>query len=153
MDKFDQMMKLLATRNAPERAGKDFETNGLTPFGEVIAVDRKFDLFNRAWCVAEIAEAEKNDMKHFLYVASEENIRENLGKIESFDVNECSATRWEDKKCILESIKQQAGGIEAFNQNMRRLGGGLAFEWLNKQYIDKKRENTELNTKVTKVET
>ena len=45
MNKFDDMMALLAREN-PD-------------FAEVVAVDASLDLFGRAWCVAELAEAHR----------------------------------------------------------------------------------------------
>merc|ERR1712224_1122384 len=84
MDKFDAMMKM----SKEERAG-DFE--------QVIAVDRKFELFDRAWCVAELAEADRSRMRQRLKVLSLENLEDNYDEIEVLDVRNCGASREEDK--------------------------------------------------------
>ena len=131
MDKFDEMMRLLK--------GEEESTGS---FGQVIAVDRKFELFTRAWCVAEIAEASESRIPHFLKMASSESIDENL-KIDELDVRKCEASRPEDKDYILWKIKRNTT-VELFNEELRRIIGGIAFRWMRKEMIDLRAENQEL---------
>ena len=64
MDKFDEMMKML---NEKSEVGE---------FGQVIAVDRKFEIFERAWCVAELAQAHRSHILQSLKVFSLEKSNE-----------------------------------------------------------------------------
>jgi hypothetical protein len=121
MDKFDEMMRLLKEKNPGS-------------FGQVLAVDREFELFSRAWCVAEIAEAHKSRIRQSLLVASVDNFDEHYEKvIETIDVRRCSASRPEDKAFILEKIEKFTS-IEIFNTDLRKLVGGIAFQWLREKY-------------------
>ena len=128
MDKFDEMMRLLKRKEA---------TRG--SFGQVIAVDRKFELFTRAWCVAEIAEASRSRIPPFLKVASSENIDTNFDKIEEIDVRHCKASRQVDKDHILWKIERNAT-VELFNEELRRIIGGIAFRWMRKEMIGLREE-------------
>ena len=60
MNKFDDMMALLAREN-PD-------------FAEVVAVDASLDLFGRAWCVAELAEAHRMGMTQSLKIRNKETL-------------------------------------------------------------------------------
>ena len=60
MNKFDDMMALLAREN-PD-------------FAEVVAVDASLDLFGRAWCVAELAEAHRMGMAQRLKMRNAETV-------------------------------------------------------------------------------
>merc|ERR1719313_2921127 len=61
MDKFEAMMSFL--KNLPGTNGR---------FMQVIAVDRKFEIFERAWCLAEIAEAHRSQIRPHLIMSSAE---------------------------------------------------------------------------------
>ena len=137
MDKFDEMMGLLKLKEAS--AGS---------FGQVIAVDRKFELFQRAWCVAEIAEASKSRIPPFLKVASSDSITDNFEKIQNLDVQHCDASRQEDKEYILEKVKKSTT-IELFNEELRRIIGGIAFQWMGNQA----REIKQLKSEISKLRT
>ena len=81
----------------------------------MIAVDREFVLFKRAWCVAEIAEARKSNTHAFLKVASSKSIDDHYeSTIEHLDLRECTAYREQDKKDILRKIEKHTN-IERFN--------------------------------------
>ena len=54
MNKFDDMMSFLACRDPS--------------FAEVVVVDTSLELFNRAWCMAELAEAQRMGMAQSLLV-------------------------------------------------------------------------------------
>ena len=60
MNKFDDMMALLARQN-PD-------------FAEVVAVDASLDLFGRAWCVAELAEAHRMGMAQRLKMRNKDTL-------------------------------------------------------------------------------
>jgi hypothetical protein len=132
MDKFDDMMRLLKEEEA-----------SIGSFGQVIAVDRKFELFTRAWCVAEIAEAAKSRIPQFLKLASSESVDTNFDKIDELDVRKCKASRQEDKDHILWKIERSTT-VELFNEELCRLIGGIAFRWMRKEMIDLRAENQEL---------
>ena len=87
---------------------------------------------SRAWCVAEIAEADKSHIPQRLKVLSVENIDENFEKVETLDVRECGASRPEDKQFILDKIEKYTT-IDAFNTDLRVLVGGIAFRWLREE--------------------
>ena len=71
INKFDDMMHLLAT------------TGGCR---QVIAVDKPLDLFRRAWCVAEIAEAKRLQMDQSLKLWSKATLQERARTLENLDV-------------------------------------------------------------------
>ncbi len=118
MDKFDDMMGLL---KGQEKNKGDF--------GQVIAVDREFKLFERAWCVAEIAEASLSKIPPYLKVASSKSIDQHFDKIENLDVRKCEASRPEDKNHILAKIRENQG-IDVFNNELCRNIEGMAFRWM-----------------------
>merc|ERR1712039_341420 len=72
MNKFDEMMAFLAA--------------GDQEFTQVIAVDRTFKLFTRAWCVAELAEANKMGMRQQLKLASQQSLDQQQDQLRDLDV-------------------------------------------------------------------
>lgn len=64
LNKFDCMMKLLHRRHSA--------TGGGTAFLQVVAIDRDFSLFSRAWCVAELVEAYNSKMDQHVMLHSPE---------------------------------------------------------------------------------
>ena len=144
MDKFDDMIRLLKEKEAS--CGR---------FGQVIAVDRRFELFQRAWCVAEIAEASQSRIPPFLKAASSESIDTNFDKIEELDVRNCEASRQEDKDEILRKIERTTT-VELFNEELHRIIGGIAFRWMGKQaktIKQKDEENTRLKSEISRLKT
>ena len=92
---------------------------------QVIAVDRKFEIFERSLCVVEIAKA--HIIEHIpqsLKVLSLENINANEHKLTAIDVNECKVSRPEDKAHILGEILTWTT-TKQFNQNLITLIGGM----------------------------
>jgi len=104
MNKFADMMHFLATRQ-----GAVFE--------QVIAVDRNFTLFERAWCVAEISKAHETGLKQNLKIFSSGNLQEHRAKVENLKVEEMQATRPEDIEEILATIPNK----EIFNRELHNM--------------------------------
>merc|ERR1712196_273618 len=63
LNKFDDMMRLLHQT--------------VRCFTQVVAVDRQFSIFNRAWCVAELVEADACDMPQIVCVSSQTDFEQN----------------------------------------------------------------------------
>jgi len=105
MNKFDDMMAFLSATD-PE-------------FAQVIAIDRGFGLFNRAWCVAELAAADNMGMRQHLKLASRGALRENESArhLRDLDVATMQASRPEDVKEILAKIPD----VSAFNNHLQEL--------------------------------
>ena len=99
---------------------------------QVIAVDRAFDLFNRAWCVAEIAEANRLQMKQPLKVASKATIEQRARTLQNLDVRNMQASSETDKQLIIKEIKNSRN-IDDFNAELQALifdpGSGLLASW------------------------
>eukprot|EP00930_Biecheleria_cincta_P089491 TRINITY_DN7880_c0_g1_i1.p1 TRINITY_DN7880_c0_g1~~TRINITY_DN7880_c0_g1_i1.p1 ORF type:complete len:714 (-),score=108.52 TRINITY_DN7880_c0_g1_i1:407-2515(-) len=103
MNKFDDMMAWLAATDKQ--------------FYQVIAVDREFVLFSRAWCVAEIAEAFGFGMDQRLILASAEHLERHKPKLKGMRVQDMKASRPEDVDIILAKIPDK----EAFNELLQSL--------------------------------
>lgn len=103
MNKFDDMMALLAAEDSE--------------FCQVIAVDRCFQLFSRAWCVAELAEADTMGMLQRLVIDAESSLDRDAEKLAHIDVRELMASRPEDKEEILRRISDK----NAFNEKLHDL--------------------------------
>ena len=50
--------------------------NHVDGFGQVIAVDSEFEIFGRAWCLAELVEARKQGMEQTVKVHSRRKVAE-----------------------------------------------------------------------------
>jgi len=122
MNKFDDMMAKLCK-----------EVPG---FLQLVAVDEKFVLFSRAWCVAELVEASRcgigqhvqiKSRRHFDISESDMAIYKKLARL---TVAECEASREEDKEAILRKISN----IQEFDTHLQDLifgDNGL----LRKQFV------------------
>lgn len=86
MNKFDDMMVCLQK-----------SVNG---FSQVIAVDNDFTWFGRAWCVAELVEAEREKMRQALQCRGSTVIAESRDHILFLDVRRCEASRVDDQERI-----------------------------------------------------
>lgn len=84
-------------------------------FEHVIAVDAKFTLFERAWCVAELAEGSLRGVKQHLLVRSRSSLERNARKVWNLRIEDMKASRIEDIKGILDRIPDTA----AFNRKLR----------------------------------
>mmetsp|Transcript_152878 Transcript_152878/g.490413 ORF Transcript_152878/g.490413 Transcript_152878/m.490413 type:complete len:151 (-) Transcript_152878:459-911(-) len=96
MNKFDDMMSLLQ-KESPE-------------FTQLVAVDKKFVLFSRAWCVAELVEASLSCIPQNVQIFSHRQFDiksadlDLYKKLARLTVAECEASRPEDKEAILARI-------------------------------------------------
>ena len=117
INKFDDMMYHLAATGSCR---------------QVVAVDQPLDLFNRAWCVAEIAEAKRLHMKQALKLPSKATIMQRSHTLANLDVRTMRATMETDKKFILEKIAKSKN-IEQFNAELQSLifepKSGLLASW------------------------
>eukprot|EP00747_Dinoflagellata_sp_TGD_P048480 gnl/TRDRNA2_/TRDRNA2_145629_c0_seq5.p1 gnl/TRDRNA2_/TRDRNA2_145629_c0~~gnl/TRDRNA2_/TRDRNA2_145629_c0_seq5.p1 ORF type:complete len:491 (+),score=97.19 gnl/TRDRNA2_/TRDRNA2_145629_c0_seq5:205-1473(+) len=118
LNKFDAMMgHLAATR--PD-------------FSQVVAVDDEFELFDRAWCVAELAEGNKCKLDQRLKVHSAQKLKQFEAKMRKskgltgedteviFDVAQMKASRQEDVDLILSKIRKFSD-VPTFNADLQDL--------------------------------
>ena len=114
VNKFDDMMYHLATTGECR---------------QVIAVDQSLDLFRRAWCVAEIAEARRLQMDQSLKLSSKATLQEGARTLQNLDVREMQASCERDKELILARIED----IDDFNAKVQALiwdpKSGLVASW------------------------
>lgn len=103
MNKFDDMMQYLAMMSPG--------------FAQVIAVDAKFSMFTRIWCVAELAEARRSFLPQFLKVHSKSSLDEHLTELQSLDVRSAEASMPADRDLVLAKIRDP----DKFNSQLRDL--------------------------------
>jgi hypothetical protein len=118
VNKFDCLMDYL------------MELLGPKVFSQTVACDCKFELFNRAWCVAELVEADTMSMQQFMRISSKGALDRHYKKLAQLDVQKCEASRIEDKEAILAKIDD----FSAFNERLQWLifgQGGLLCEWMD----------------------
>jgi len=120
MNKFDDMMRLLWKQQVGS-------------FRHLIVVDAEFDVFRRAWCVAEIVESDRSGITQKIKVHSQEKLDKHYGSLLCLDVRDCQASRLEDKEMILREIGDEEA-IEAFNARLAWAIFGT--EGLFKQWYD-----------------
>jgi len=114
MNKFDDMMCYLAAMDEGVR--------------QIIAVDRQFVLFSRAWCVAELAAAHEMGMSQSLKVSSSDNLDREEQKLHNLRVREMQASRPEDVQEILQKIADK----DEFDRRVQELLFGNIFAgWRN----------------------
>ena len=130
MNKFDDMMALLAREN-PD-------------FAEVVAVDASLDLFGRAWCVAELAEAHRMGMAQSLKMRNKETLLRRQLTLQGLKVENMKASRPEDVEEILAKIPDK----EAFNAKLQELifdsNVGLVAAWKNADALQQMEEVSHL---------
>ncbi|CAE7770911.1 BMY1 [Symbiodinium sp. CCMP2456] len=105
MNKFDDMMRHLADNGGCEH---------------LIAVDQSLDLFNRAWCIAEIAEARRLGMRQSLKLISNRVLLRRERSLRNLDIARMKCADSSDKTMILEKIEQYIS-VERFNEQLRFL--------------------------------
>ncbi|CAK9045669.1 unnamed protein product [Durusdinium trenchii] len=106
MNKFDDMMRHLAS----------------TPGGckHLIAVDRSMNLFKRAWCIAEIAEAKRLGMRQSLKLVSKEILLQRQPSLENLDISQMHCHNKNDLTIILKKITDYVT-ITRFNEQLQSL--------------------------------
>jgi len=123
MNKFDDMMAYLH-RECPH-------------FLQVVAIDTHFMIFSRAWCVAELVQADASHLEQHMMIHSPGALEKNSGQLKSIRVEACSASREEDKEAILAKIGAKED-VEKFNQRLQQIllgNGGLLADWLDGQKL------------------
>ncbi|CAE8634884.1 unnamed protein product [Polarella glacialis] len=96
MNKFDDMMGLLQHRQPNLR--------------HLVAVDRRFELFSRAWCVAELVQSYLSNLPQTVLLPSNRALDVQAECLETYNflatltVLECKASREEDRLQILAKI-------------------------------------------------
>lgn len=102
-NKFDEMVRFLSATDST--------------FGQVVAIDAEFDLFTRAWCVAEIHAANTAGMPQQLKIESPEKLDERAEDLRQIKIEAMKASRPEDKQQILDKIPDK----QAFNDHLQTL--------------------------------
>lgn len=98
-------------------------------FHQLVVVDTDFNVFTRAWVIAEIAEGYTRGLMQTLVLPSAEALAENEEKIQNLRVEDMQASRPEDVELILEQIDDK----QEFNRQLHTLiadrHSGLLAEW------------------------
>jgi len=124
LNKFDCMMKQLHLRYSQN-------------FLQVVAIDEDFHMFSRAWCVAELVEAYNSHMDQHVMLHSPTVLEQNSSRLSSLKVENCAASRPEDKEAILSKIGEE-DEIATFNRRLQQLllgSKGLLAGWLDGQKL------------------
>jgi len=103
VNKFDAMVKMLAASDPG--------------FEQVVAVDCGFELFTRAWCIAELAAAHSMGMRQQIKLPSAEALTQKAEDLRRLRIEDMEASRPEDKEEILSGISDTG----AFNAKLRSL--------------------------------
>ncbi|CAE8683886.1 unnamed protein product [Polarella glacialis] len=114
MNKFDDMMACIAAAEPG--------------FAQLLAVDKDFTIFRRAWCVAEIHQAYSLRLPQKMLVFSEETLTRYKSYLKTLKVEDMEASHPADRDMILARISDKA----SFNEEVQRLlfdDGGLLEEW------------------------
>jgi len=118
MNKFEALMQFL--------------TEQVQGFSQLVLVDANFDVFRRAWCIAEIVEATSAGIPSRLSLGSPDVLDKHYEGLVALDVRNCRASRAEDKDMILARI----GDTHAFNMTLQwAIFGtqGLLGKWIDGQ--------------------
>ncbi|CAE8584387.1 unnamed protein product [Polarella glacialis] len=114
MNKFDDMMACIAAAEPG--------------FAQLLAVDKDFTIFRRAWCVAEIHQAYSLRLPQKMLVFSEATLTRYKSYLKTLKVEDMEASHPADRDMILARISDKA----SFNEKVQRLlfdDGGLLEEW------------------------
>jgi hypothetical protein len=103
LNKFDDMMRYMAQRQPS--------------FRHIVAIDEHFNVFMRAWCVAEIVEGSALNLSQRMVIHSQESFDRHYNDLKHLDVRACRASRLADKMEILGKIKD----IDVFNEYLQWL--------------------------------
>merc|ERR1712100_30032 len=86
-------------------------------FAQVIAVDARFDIFSRAWCVSELAKAHSMGMQQHLKLLNYRSLEDHAQRLRSLRVESMQASRPEDVLEILSGIPD----VAAFNKQLQTI--------------------------------
>lgn len=103
MNKFRDMMEYLSATDPN--------------FEQIVAIDDKFQLFFRAWCVSEIATSEAAGMRQQLKIRSATGFAAHEKQLRTLRIVDMEATRPEDKAEILSDIPDTV----AFDTHLQQL--------------------------------
>jgi len=102
LNKFDRVMeKLLKTPK----------------FGQVVAADLYFEVFERAWCVSELVEADFLNIRQELILHDVDCLHAHCQSLTQLWVRSCKASRVEDQEEIIRNIAD----TEAFDKRLQWL--------------------------------
>lgn len=99
-------------------------------FSHLVVADAKFEVFTRAWCIAEIVESEASCIPKRIMTHSETAVDHNYNSLVCIDVRDCRASRPEDREMILAHIID----VDSFNLQLQlAIFGteGLLSEWVD----------------------
>lgn len=114
MNKFDDMMCWLSAHNSD--------------FAQVVAIDAAFDVFTRAWCVSELAQAHTMGMRQHLKLMNIRSLQENEEQLRKIRIENMQASRPQDVEEILARIPDKM----LFNEKLQK----LLFESLLPRWYD-----------------
>ena len=125
INKFDDMMKhLVATGRCKH----------------LIAVDGSMDLFNRAWCIAEIAEGKRLRMHQSLKLVSKKVLIRRQRTLQKIDIANMECTNENDLQIILTKIQKYVS-IPGFNEQLQSLifdeRSGLLKTWQTSDNLER----------------
>ena len=125
INKFDDMMKhLVATGRCKH----------------LIAVDGSMDLFNRAWCIAEIAEGKRLRMHQSLKFVSKKVLIRRQRTLQKIDIANMECTNENDLQIILTKIQKYVS-IPGFNEQLQSLifdeRSGLLKTWQTSDNLER----------------
>lgn len=99
-------------------------------FSHLVVADAKFEVFTRAWCIAEIVESEASCIPKRIMTHSETAVDDKYNSLVCIDVRDCRASRSEDREMILAHIMD----VDSFNLQLQlAIFGteGLLSEWVD----------------------
>ncbi|CAE8677542.1 unnamed protein product [Polarella glacialis] len=114
VNKFDDMMACIAAAEPG--------------FAQLLAVDKDFTIFRRAWCVAEMHQAHSVRLPQKMLVFSEATLTRHKSYLKTLKVEDMAASHPADRDMILARISDKA----SFNEEVQRLlfdDGGLVEGW------------------------
>ncbi len=86
-------------------------------FSQVVAIDRHFMLFSRAWCIAELAAAFDSGLCQHMKICCAANLDEHEDSMKGLRIQDMEASRPDDVKEILAKIPEP----DAFNERLRSI--------------------------------
>jgi len=86
-------------------------------FTQIVAADLHFEVFTRAWCVAELVEADTLNIHQELVLYDKDCLHKHCQFLTQLSVRSCRASRVEDQ----DEIMQKIGDTEAFDKHLQCL--------------------------------